>query len=71
MLEIVSGAEHATFINTFRCEPSNQAEVVGVTIDIVDQVAARFPLSVWREYSAGGYYLHEVGRSRWCARCRS
>jgi hypothetical protein len=28
MPEIVSGAEYATFINTSRCEPSNQDEVV-------------------------------------------
>jgi hypothetical protein len=28
MPEIISGAEYATFINTFRCEPSNQDEVV-------------------------------------------
>lgn len=43
MSEIVSGAEYATFINTFRCEPSNQAEVVRINIDIVNQVASTFP----------------------------
>jgi quinol monooxygenase YgiN len=43
MAEIVAGAEHATFINTFRCDPSHQDEVVAINIDIVDQVAAGFP----------------------------
>src|SRR5215210_2908036 len=43
MPEIVRGAEHATFINTFRCEPSNQDEVVRINVDIVDQVASTFP----------------------------
>jgi quinol monooxygenase YgiN len=43
MPEIVRGAELATFINTFRCEPSNQDEVVQINIDIVDQVASRSP----------------------------
>jgi quinol monooxygenase YgiN len=43
MPEIVRGAELATFINTFRCEPSNQDEVVQINIDIVDQVASRAP----------------------------
>jgi quinol monooxygenase YgiN len=43
MPEIVSGAGYATFINTFRCEPSSQDEVVRINIDIVDQVAATFP----------------------------
>lgn len=43
MPEIVSGAEYATFINTFRCEPSDQDEVVRVNVDIVDQVASTFP----------------------------
>ena len=43
MPEIVSGAEYATFINTFRCEPSNQDEVVQLNIDIVDRVASTFP----------------------------
>lgn len=43
MPSIVSGGPYATFINTFRCSPSNQGEVVGINIDIVDQVASRFP----------------------------
>jgi quinol monooxygenase YgiN len=43
MPEIVSGGEHATFINTFRCEPSNQDEVVRINIDIIDQVASVAP----------------------------
>jgi quinol monooxygenase YgiN len=43
MPELISGAEYATFINTFRCEPSNQDEVVQLNIDIVDHVAATFP----------------------------
>jgi len=41
--EIVSDAEHATFINTFRCDPANQEEVVRINIDIVDQVASVSP----------------------------
>ena len=40
MAEIMTGAGHATFINTFRCDPSNQDEVVRINIDIVDQVAS-------------------------------
>jgi heme-degrading monooxygenase HmoA len=43
MPEIVADARFATFINTFRCEPHNQAEVVAINVDIVDQVASRFP----------------------------
>ncbi|MCW3014915.1 MAG: Antibiotic biosynthesis monooxygenase [Solirubrobacterales bacterium] len=43
MPEIVSPAEHATFINTFRCERSNQDEVVRINIDIIDRVASTFP----------------------------
>ena len=43
MPEIVSGGEYATFINTFRCDPSNQDEVVQLNIDIVDHVASTFP----------------------------
>ena len=41
--KIVSAAEYATFINTFRCDPSNQDEVVRINIDIVDQIAPKFP----------------------------
>jgi len=43
MPAINSDAEHATFINTFRCQPSNQDEVVQINVDIVDQVATTFP----------------------------
>ena len=43
MPEIVSGAGYATFINTFRCQPSNQDEVVQINIDIVDRVASSYP----------------------------
>jgi quinol monooxygenase YgiN len=43
MPEIVSRAEYTTFINTFRCEPSKQDEVVRLNVDIVDQVASTFP----------------------------
>jgi quinol monooxygenase YgiN len=31
-------AEYATFINTFRCDPANQDEVVRINVDIVDIV---------------------------------
>jgi quinol monooxygenase YgiN len=43
MPEIVSGGEFATFINTFRCAPSNQDEIVQINVDIVDHVASRSP----------------------------
>jgi quinol monooxygenase YgiN len=43
MPEIISDARYATFINTFRCEPSNQDEVVRINVDIVDRVASIFP----------------------------
>jgi quinol monooxygenase YgiN len=43
MPEIVLGGPYATFINTFRCDPQNQAEVVRINVDIVDQVASSFP----------------------------
>ncbi len=39
MLTIDSDAEHATFINAFRCRPEDQDEVVRINIDIVEQVA--------------------------------
>jgi hypothetical protein len=38
-----TGTELATFINTFRCEPSNQDEVVRINMDIIDQVASMSP----------------------------
>lgn len=43
MPEIIAAASYATFINTFRCEPSNQDEIVKINIDIVEQVACTFP----------------------------
>jgi antibiotic biosynthesis monooxygenase (ABM) superfamily enzyme len=43
MPEIASGTEHATFINTFRCEPSNQDEIVRINIDLIDHVASTYP----------------------------
>ena len=43
MPEIVRGAPHATFINTFRCEPSDQDEVVRINAEIIDRVAAASP----------------------------
>ena len=43
MPEIVNGAAHATFINSFRCEPSNQDEVVQINIDIINHVASTSP----------------------------
>jgi hypothetical protein len=30
MAEIVSGASYSTFVNTFRCQPSTQDEVVRI-----------------------------------------
>ena len=43
MPEIVVGAGYATFINAFRCKPSDQDEVVQINVDIVERVASRFP----------------------------
>ncbi|MGD0311248.1 MAG: antibiotic biosynthesis monooxygenase [Acidimicrobiales bacterium] len=43
MPEIVGGAPYATFINTFRCDPRDQAEVVHINVEIVDQVAPTLP----------------------------
>ena len=43
MPEIRPAAEYATFINTFRCRPANQAEVVRINVDIVEQVARAMP----------------------------
>jgi quinol monooxygenase YgiN len=43
MPEIVGDVRYATFINTFRCDPLNQDEVVRINIDIVELVASRFP----------------------------
>jgi heme-degrading monooxygenase HmoA len=43
MPSISSGAGYATFINSFRCSPPDQDEVVRINVDIVDQVASKFP----------------------------
>lgn len=43
MPEIVTDATHATFINTFRCAPQHQDEVVRINIDIIEQVASSSP----------------------------
>jgi heme-degrading monooxygenase HmoA len=43
MPEIRTAAAYATFINTFRCRPEHQAEVVQINVDIVDQVARTLP----------------------------
>jgi quinol monooxygenase YgiN len=43
MPAIITGAEYATFINTFRCQPSNQEEVGRINVDIVERVASTFP----------------------------
>ena len=43
MPEIRGNAHYATFINTFRCQPADQAQVVQINVDIVDQVASTFP----------------------------
>ena len=43
MPEIATNAGYATFINTFRCTPSNQDEVVRLNVEIVDRVASTFP----------------------------
>jgi heme-degrading monooxygenase HmoA len=43
MPEIRRGPGYATFINTFRCRPQDQEEVVRINVDIVDQVASRSP----------------------------
>ena len=40
MPEIRPEAEYATFINTFRCRPADQDEVVQINVDIVEQVAS-------------------------------
>jgi len=43
MPTIVRDAQYATFINIFRCKPAHQDEVVRINVDIVEQVAAKFP----------------------------
>ena len=43
MPQIAHGADYATFINTFRCQPADQDQVVAINIDIAECVAKRFP----------------------------
>ena len=43
MPEIRRDPGYATFINTFRCRPQDQEEVVRINVDIVDQVASSSP----------------------------
>src|SRR3954452_25041576 len=43
MPEIRRDAAFATFINTFRCDPRNQDEIVRINIEIVEQVASSEP----------------------------
>jgi hypothetical protein len=40
MVIIVPDAACATFVNTFRCQPSDQEHIVGVNIEIVETVAS-------------------------------
>jgi quinol monooxygenase YgiN len=43
MPRIVDSSSYATFINTFRCRPEDQDEVVRLNVEIVDRVASTFP----------------------------
>jgi heme-degrading monooxygenase HmoA len=43
MPEIRSDPGFATFINTFRCQPRDQDEVVRINVEIVDQIAVTSP----------------------------
>ena len=43
MPEIRGDVQFATFINTFRCQPADQDQVVQLNVDIVDHVASTFP----------------------------
>jgi quinol monooxygenase YgiN len=43
MPEIRRDPGFATFINTFRCRPEDQDEVVRINVEIVDQVASTYP----------------------------
>jgi heme-degrading monooxygenase HmoA len=40
---INKNADYVTFINTFRCRPENQDEVVRINAEIIDQVAMGRP----------------------------
>jgi antibiotic biosynthesis monooxygenase (ABM) superfamily enzyme len=57
MPEIVAGAGHATFINTFRCAPENQKTVMQLNVDIAQRVAREFP----------GFISATVHRTAWTA----
>ena len=43
MPTITTGSNIATFINTFRCKPEHQDQVVQINVDIIEQVARRAP----------------------------
>lgn len=43
MPTIDPAATWATFVNTFRCQPEHQDQVVAINVEIVDQVAKRAP----------------------------
>ena len=43
MPEIRRNPGFATYINTFRCRPEDQDEVVRINVEIVEQVATTFP----------------------------
>jgi antibiotic biosynthesis monooxygenase (ABM) superfamily enzyme len=43
MPAITTTTDHVTFVNTFRCAPADQAEVVAINRDIVERVAAHRP----------------------------
>lgn len=43
MPTIDASATHATFVNVFKCQPSDQNEVVRINIDIIERVAAAAP----------------------------
>lgn len=43
MPAIEKNATYVTFINTFRCRPADQDEVVRINADIIDHVAVRQP----------------------------
>ncbi len=48
MPTIVTNPGYVAFINTFRCRPDDQAEVVRIDIDIVEQAAAQYDGFTWR-----------------------
>lgn len=72
MIEVVPFAEYETFINTFRCDPSDQDEVVRINIDIADQVASSSPgfISAAVHGSTDGTRTGATNRCNWCGRRR-